>query len=464
MKRKLFFWLAVFAGALLFVFLTWAFSQHGTIGLFRVNGTFQKLFIIMGLFGLVLLGLAFLERRLQSRQQKRSTHILSTAVRGMTLLGIVIFVFAFFYVGIIPGPMRAGETPQLLIEDGSGINGVPNLAVTFRTQELTSNTLQWGQENSSFTLNEAKPSREHIFSLNNLQPDNTYWYQVNDGQKQYFNSPPANGESLHFAVGSDAHFGAGDARNDLTGKMLQQIANPSNKYNLFFYLGDLVEHGFADSQWQDALQIMSSATSTIPVKYAVGNHDTLLGGLNRYETYCDPADIPLQNGTQLWQRIDVGNVHFLVIDLEWSAEDFNAAQSEWLETQLAGIPKDDWTIVMGHGFYYASGSITDGWKWYDNPETISKLTPLFEKYGVDMVFSGHDHQLELLQKSGVSYVICGAFGGLPDQERQYVSPESVWYAGNDYAFMDVTINGSNANLIFRDPDGNEINSFVITKH
>jgi UDP-2,3-diacylglucosamine pyrophosphatase LpxH len=360
--------------------------------------------------------------------------------------------------------MRAGETPQLLIEDGSGINGVPNLAVTFRTQELTSNSVQWGQENSSFTLNEAKPSREHIFSLNNLQPDTAYWYQVNDEQKQYFNSPPANGESLHFAVASDAHFGAGDNRNDLTAKMLQQIADPSNKYNLFFYLGDLVEHGFTDTQWQEALQAMSSTTSVIPVKYAVGNHETLLGGLNRYEMYCDPKGMILQSGTQLWQRVDVGKVHFLVIDLEWSAESFNTAQSEWLETQLANIPKDDWKIVVGHGFYYASGSIVDGWKWYDNPETINKLTPLFEKYGVDMVFSGHDHQLELLQKSGVTYVICGTFGGTLESGRQYVSPESVWYSNQNFAFVDVTINGADANLVFRDPDGNEINSFVITKH
>lgn len=102
MKKTIYFWLAILAGALMFVFLGWAFSQHGTIGLFRVNGTFQKLFIILGVFGLVLLGLALLERRLQSRQQKRSTHILSTSVRGMTLVGIVIFVFAFFYIGIIP--------------------------------------------------------------------------------------------------------------------------------------------------------------------------------------------------------------------------------------------------------------------------------------------------------------------------------------------------------------------------
>jgi predicted phosphodiesterase len=108
--------------------------------------------------------------------------------------------------------------------------------------------------------------------------------------------------------------------------------------------------------------------------------------------------------------------------------------------------------------------MTDGWKWYDNPETINKLTPLFEKYGVDMVFSGHDHQLELLQKSGISYVICGTFGGALDSEREYVSPQSAWYSNKDYAFADVTINGAEANLIFRDPDGKVLNSFVIPKN
>ena len=462
--KKIFFWMALLSAVLIFVFLGWAFSQHGTIGLFRVNGQFHLLFIIMVVFGLVLLGLTLFERRLLLRMQKRSTHILSFCVRGMTLVGIIIFVFAFVFIGIIPGPMKAGESPQLLIEDGSGINGVPNLAVVFNTSSLTSNTVKWGQDNASVTLSEEKPSRQHVFSLNNLQPDTGYWYQINNGQKQYFSTPSVNGATLHFAVASDAHFGAGDARKDLTEKMLQQIANPANNYNLFFSLGDLVDYGFKDAQWQEALQAMSLTTSTIPVKYAAGNHDTLLGGLSRYEYYCDPAGMTLQSGTQLWQRIDVGTVHFLVIDLEWSAESFTNEQGIWLEKQLADIPKDDWSIVIGHGFYYASGSIVDGWKWYDNPETINKLTRIFDKYGVDLVFSGHAHQLELLQKSGVTYVICGGFGGLPDTERQYISPESVWYASNDYAFMDVTINGGNANLVFRDPDGKAINSFVITKH
>ena len=464
MKRKLFFWLAVFSAALMFVFLGWAFSQHGTIGLFRVNGTFQKLFIILGVFGLVLAALTLLEKHLHSSQAKHSTNILSFFVRAGTLLGIVIFVFAFFYVGMIPGPLKGGQSPQLLIEDGSGVNGVPNLAIVFNTEKATSNTVKWGPDNASFTLNEEKPAKQHVFALNNLQPDTRYWYQVNNGQKIYFNSPPAAGKPLHFAVGSDAHFGAEDSRTDLTSKMLHQIVDPAKGYNMFFYLGDLVEHGFTDSQWQEALKTMSVTTSEIPAKYIVGNHDTLLGGLGRYEGYCEPSGMVLQSGTRLWQRIDVGNVHFLMIDLEWSAESFTAEQGAWLENQLASIPKDDWKIVVGHGFYYASGSITDGWKWYDNPETINKLSPLFEKYGVDMVFSGHAHQLELLQKSGVNYVICGGFGGKPDDPRQYISPESVWYASNDYAFMDVTVNATNANLIFRDPDGKVIYSQVIQKH
>jgi UDP-2,3-diacylglucosamine pyrophosphatase LpxH len=464
MKKTIYFWLAILAAMLTFVFLGWAFSQHGTIGLFRVNGMFQKLFIILGVFGLVLLGLALLERRLLSRQQKRSTRILSISVRSMTLAGIIIFVFAFFYIGMIPGPLNGGQAPQLLVEDGSGINGVPNLAIVFNTSKPTSSTVYWGLGNSSSALSDAKPSKQHVFTLNNLQPDTEYWYQVDAGQKTYFTTPPVNGKPLHFAVGSDAHFGAGDSRNDLTAKMLTQIADPTNNYNMFFSLGDLVEYGFKDIDWQEALKAMSPTTSVIPTKYVVGNHDTLLGGLNRYEAYCDPKGMALQSGTQLWQRIDVGNIHFLVIDLEWSAENFNTAQSTWLETQLANIPKDDWKIVIGHGFYYASGSITDGWKWYDNPETINKLTPLFEKYGVDMVFSGHDHQLELLQKSGVSYVICGTFGGALDSEREYVSPQSVWYSSKDYAFVDVTINGAEANFIFRDPDGKVLNSFVIPKN
>ena len=172
--KKIFFWLAVLAAALMFVFLGWAFAQHGTIGLVTVNGTFKKLFIILGVFGLVLLGLAILEWRLQARKQKRSTNILSTAVRILTVLGLAIFAFGFFWVGIIPGPLEAGQTPQLLIESGSGSNGVPNMAVTYRTSKPTSDTLIWGSDASSCHTERNNAGASTYFSLTDLQPDTKY--------------------------------------------------------------------------------------------------------------------------------------------------------------------------------------------------------------------------------------------------------------------------------------------------
>jgi multisubunit Na+/H+ antiporter MnhG subunit len=59
--------LAVSAVVLIFGFLAWAFSLHGTIGLFRVNGFYRRVFIEIALFGLLLFGLTLLYQFLKPR-------------------------------------------------------------------------------------------------------------------------------------------------------------------------------------------------------------------------------------------------------------------------------------------------------------------------------------------------------------------------------------------------------------
>ena len=275
--------------------------------------------------------------------------------------------------------------------------------------------------------------------------------------------PHIDGQNLHFAVGSDTHFGAGTNSPDKTTLMLNQISNVANKYDAFFFLGDFVEYGFRDSQWHEAFQAFSPAALRVPMRFVPGNHDTMFGGLSRYEYYCNPTTTESQNGSKLWYRVDIGNVHFLLLDVEWSTETFTKDQSNWLETQLKSIPNEDWKIVMSHGFYYSSGVTFLGWNWFDNSETISELTPFFEKYGVDIVFSGHNHYLEFLQHSGVSYVISGAFGGKLDPAATYISPSSIWYQSGQFGFADVDITGNQATLNFRDPDSSILKSFTIVK-
>lgn len=104
------------------------------------------------------------------------------------------------------------------------------------------------------------------------------------------------------------------------------------------------------------------------------------------------------------------------------------------------------------------------WCWYNNPETIGKLSPLFEKYCVDLVFSGHNRQLELLQRSEVTYIIiCGGLGGIPDPVRTYASSLSLWYSAGQYGFVTVNISGREANLVFRSPGYLPLKSFTISK-
>jgi 3',5'-cyclic AMP phosphodiesterase CpdA len=454
--------LAFAAAILIGASLAWAFRQHGTIGLFRVDGQFHALFIYAAGFGVLLLLLALVYLWLKNKLKPLSLRWMAGLLFLLSLPGIIGPTLAFAYVnGDFSGSI--GNTPpQLLMADGAGANGVPNLAVAFNTAAPSINTLTWGTGGSLSTVTEAKASEQHVFMLDDLEPATAYTYRVNNGTTYSFTTPSTDGDP-QFAFASDAHYGAGDNRADLTARMLSYIADPANGYNLFFYGGDLVEDGFSASQWGEAFRAFSPTTSEVPVRFTVGNHESLFAGLNDYEKYAYPAGMSIQSGSRLWYRIDVGDIHFLVLDIEWSAESYSEEQAEWLEAQLKSIPAGDWKIVISHGFYYASGSVADGWKWYDNPETIDALTPLFEKYGVNLVLSGHDHQMELLQHGGVTYAIDGAFGGLPDAPRTYTSPASLWYLSGDYGFADVSISGSQCTINFMDSNNAVLKTFTITK-
>jgi acid phosphatase type 7 len=462
MKKPIIFILSFIAGMFVFSFLGWAFVQHGTLGLYHVDGSFRPLFLIAGFYGLALFLLGLLHQRLRPLGQRRAWRWLSILIIILAFPALITPPLAFSYTsGFFSGDI--GNTPpQLMLADSSGIYGIPDMAVTFNTSVTSRNDITWGQAGSMVTLTEDKASKRHTFMLKNLKPGSQYSYQINHEAPVFFATPSSAGP-LHFAVTSDAHFGATASRHDLTAKMLAHIADTGNNFSMFFSLGDLVEYGFQNNQWQQAFQAFSATTSAIPVRYVAGNHDTLFAGFRNFENYCSPEGLVTTAGSRLWCRVDAGRVHFMILDLEWSAESYSAAQAAWLEAQLKSIPAGDWKIVLSHGFYFASGSVVSGWKWYDNPETIERLAPLFEKYKVDLVFSGHNHQLELLRHLGVTYVICGSFGGLPDPERTYASPASLWYMSGQYGFGDVTLNGDQCSIVFRDTDFAILKQFTWVK-
>jgi 3',5'-cyclic AMP phosphodiesterase CpdA len=82
-------------------------------------------------------------------------------------------------------------------------------------------------------------------------------------------------------------------------------------------------------------------------------------------------------------------------------------QLDWLEGELKSSGSE-WKILFFHHPLYSSGG-----KHGSDIELRAVLEPLILKYGVDVVFAGHEHFYERLKpQKNVNYFIVGSSGKL----------------------------------------------------
>ena len=83
------------------------------------------------------------------------------------------------------------------------------------------------------------------------------------------------------------------------------------------------------------------------------------------------------------------------------------AQKRWLAKTLADTdPAIKWKIVVGHHPIYTGGSRTEA---YDTKAVRSSLKSTFEKYGVDVYLTGHEHSMQYIKPAGkTNYFISGS--------------------------------------------------------
>lgn len=205
--------------------------------------------------------------------------------------------------------------------------------------------------------------------------------------------------------------------------------------------GDLVETGGEQRDWDEFWRHNAgnygAIASRIPLLPALGNHENFAGpgggysaeganfGTAKFLTY---FEVPSNNATNpqhhgRYYRLDYGPITLITVDssdglpentaadtnhnLSGShAPDFNpgSEQYRWLEAQLADAQqKSRLTFVQFHHTMYGSGphSIPFGSPNFSGQSGIAMrvLLPLFFRFGVDAVISGHD---ELLERSEVA--------------------------------------------------------------
>jgi acid phosphatase type 7 len=428
--------------------LGWLFLLDGTYGFYKWVPYLSFIFYIPALPVLAVV----------ARLIHRPSKILEIVSMISVVISLIIFAFVFGNSFKFSG----STLPILLVEDGSGANGVPNLALTFRTDKPSQNILEYGVGELTDQIAENKPVYQHVIKLKDLQPATRYQWRLNHGPVNSFVTPQLQEEIYHFGAAGDVHFG-GKMNPRVTRNILSYAGKPENGFNTFFILGDLTEMGMNNDLWKKTWDTIAQYSYNVPLRPVMGNHDALFNGVPHYLAYLYPEGMETQNGTRLYYRIDAGKVHFIMLKLLWGSEDFRGQQKAWFEKQLADIPQDDWTIVMMHPMVYSSGYVDQGLPWYDPPEMIRDLAPLFEKYRVDLVLSGHNHLMEFLQKNGVSYGVIGTMGG-PLDTVTHRSPASLWYDNQHFGFLDVTVSNEAIKLCFRDDGGGELKAFKLSQN
>ncbi|MFX0100621.1 MAG: purple acid phosphatase family protein [Candidatus Hodarchaeota archaeon] len=299
------------------------------------------------------------------------------------------------------------------------------ITINWVTRENAGTRIAYGDDINNATWSIKSVSGEtklHRIMLDGLTPNTTYYYSILDfvdGSKVYqFKTSPEHGdkEPFKFAIFGDSQNGGGGyigAYKNLTDAALQ-----NGPYNFVIHVGDLVDQGNDLKSWNFSLSQVSRISSNCSFQSAVGNHD--LGdqfmndpdpdALNlpdagaNWEYFFDydyvPKFAPIRSMRSRYVSYSYGNAYFIAVDTECTGDlEPGTNQITWLESELVEASSDpgvDWIICYFHRpvFCQYEGNGRDFVYFDEVYDHYKTLCPLFDRYGVDLVFQGHVHDYQ----------------------------------------------------------------------
>lgn len=260
--------------------------------------------------------------------------------------------------------------------------------------------------------------------------------------------------SVTFAVVGDTGTGG---RNQMDVARQMVAAYEETPYPVVIHVGDISYYGSiadrVDEVWWEPYQSLHDAGVIFEV--AIGNHE-LEERISAHadEEIAERLRVIGEEGsfhTAIW-----GPVEFFILDSSTPQITGNAAeeQLEWLEEALAASTAR-WKVAAMHHAPYSA-----------NPKRGSNLAvreatePLFVRYGVDLVLTGHHHIYERTHpQQGVTYVVTGAGSKL----TQIGSADFIAKAARSLHFMMAEVDGDTMRLRAINHRGEIIDEFVLTK-
>lgn len=354
------------------------------------------------------------------------------------------------------------------------------MTVRWETSRPSSSIVHWGekvefvesddQKTPVFAgKREAKGRRKlHEVRLDGLKPNTPYYYRVETvddlgrrlwGEVLSFQTAPDKDVPFAFAVISDTQGNP---------KVSGQVAKHAwaLRPNFLLHPGDLVDTGTVKEQWLgDFFASMRPLFERVAFFPVLGNHE------RDARFYYDYMSLP---EPEYYYTFAYGNAQFFMIDSNRKVGP-GTEQYAFLESELKKS-RAEWKIVCYHHPAYTSDENDYGNTWY-GPSTrgdlrVRKLVPLFDRYGVDIVWNGHIHSYErtwplredraTAPGNGTVYMVTGGGGGSLETAGP-IRPffQNTVKRGHHFCF--VAVNGSTLEMKAYDLDGKLFDSTTIQK-
>jgi 3',5'-cyclic AMP phosphodiesterase CpdA len=231
--------------------------------------------------------------------------------------------------------------------------------------------------------------------------------------------PRVPGEQPVVRLAAVGDAGTGDAAERSVAETMAQTG-ASDPFDALLLLGDNVYPSGDPSRLDAAVfepfgPVLDAGAELLAV---LGNHDVEAGH--------GPAQAAALGMPHSWYTAEVGPALVIALDTNQVG---STEQRAWLERTLASSDAA-WVIVIMHhppfsaGYHGSTATVREEW------------VPLFERYGVDLVLTGHDHDYQRSAPiGGITYVVSGG-GASP---RPTGRAEFTAYSASGLHFVDVAV-------------------------
>jgi hypothetical protein len=332
------------------------------------------------------------------------------------------------------------------------------MKVVWQLDAPLTSTLQWGtnRQYSAGTLTATSDAPDYLqaYTLTGLKPGTKYDYRivVNSAAATgtFYAAPETTATNLKFFAYGDTRTNRA-AHNLIAGQVISTYTADPAYQTLNLAVGDLVSGGDEEESWTTELfdpreQNIRTLLANLSFLTVRGNHE---GSGKLMEKY-----FPMPFVAYGYWSFDYGPAHIVMLD-QYVAFWAGSTEYAWLENDLAASQKN-WKFIVLHEPGWSAGG------GHANKLPVqTDIQPLAEKYGVSIVFGGHNHYYARAVVNGVQHLTVGG-GGAPLYTPDPDAPNIVKTAST-YSFAKIEINANVLTGTVVDSDGAVIETFNITK-